>query len=38
MAKYHKFLSEVNLGIPPGYMFFVYQVFFWLIVGQDEKS
>ena len=37
MTEYHKFFSEVNLGIPAGYMFFVYQTFFLLIVGQDDK-
>ena len=29
MTEYHKFLIEVNLGIPAGYIFFVYQAFFY---------
>ena len=37
ITEYHKFLSEVNLGIPAGYIFFCLSSFLLLIVGQDDK-
>ena len=36
--EYHKFLSEVNLGIPAVYIsFFCLSTFLLLNVGQDDK-
>ena len=37
MTVYHKFLSEVNLGIPAGYIHFCLSSFLLSIVGQDDK-